>query len=447
MFAYFFLVIASFWILKPLKKGLFVAYYDERSLELLGYSLGVAQAELVCKVGNVGVALLATLSFAALSRRCGRDRLTLIFASFFVLCFASYANALVRPSPALIWSFYLLGDLYGTLMVATFFVFLSDLMTPGMAKRTYGFVGLGGVLGGIFGSVVLRMWIDALSLSHWLWVCCATTAAIAAIARSTAVAEPVRSCSEDADAGSRVRGAAGEPVDAIDARAATETPAGSSLLEGGFMVARSPYLRAIVGIVALYEMVSTIMDFQFTSTLSHYLSGQAEIHKQLATVYTLTNSLSAFVQLFLTGYVLRRYGVAVALSVLCFSTLTGSSAFAAMPVLWVGSLLNTADNAFSYSIHQSAKESLYVATTRDEKYKAKAFIDIFGQRVAKAIAVVVSLGLTIHVTEFSSVRWLSLLSVGLSLALLMLVRYAGRCFDGLAAGRDSVLGARACLGS
>ena len=49
--------------------------------------------------------------------------------------------------------------------------------------------------------------------------------------------------------------------------------------------------------------------------------------------------------------------------------------------------LNTADNAFSYSINQSAKEALYVPTTEDEKYKAKAFIDMFVQRAAKAVAV------------------------------------------------------------
>ena len=58
----------------------------------------------------------------------------------------------------------------------------------------------------------------------------------------------------------------------------------------------------------------------------------------------------------------------------------GSLAFLALPTLWLGSLLNTADNAFSYSINQSAKEALYVPTTEDEKYKAKAFIDMFVQR-------------------------------------------------------------------
>jgi AAA family ATP:ADP antiporter len=51
--------------------------------------------------------------------------------------------------------------------------------------------------------------------------------------------------------------------------------------------------------------------------------------------------------------------------------------FTVLPILWVGSSLNTVDNAFSYSINQSAKESLYVPTTKDEKYKAKAWLSGF----------------------------------------------------------------------
>lgn len=43
----------------------------------------------------------------------------------------------------------------------------------------------------------------------------------------------------------------------------------------------------------------------------------------------------------------------------------------------IGSFLNTTDNGFSYSINQSAKEVPHVPTTRDEQYKAKAFIDMF----------------------------------------------------------------------
>ena len=107
------------------------------------------------------------------------------------------------------------------------------------------------------------------------------------------------------------------------------------------------------------------MDFQFTATIVHYLEGEA-IGRQFATMYALTNSVALVVQLLFTSFVMTRFGVGVALLVLPLAALGGSGVFLAMPVLWVGSFLNTADNAFSYSINQSAKEALYVPTTKDE---------------------------------------------------------------------------------
>ena len=115
------------------------------------------------------------------------------------------------------------------------------------------------------------------------------------------------------------------------------------------------------------------------------------------------------VQLFLTTFVMRRFGLTVALLVTPAVMIFGSLGFLAVPILWTGSLLNTADSGFAYSINQSAREALYTPTTRDEKYKAKAFIDMFVQRFAKALAVGVSLTITLVFADFSTIRWLSLL--------------------------------------
>ena len=190
-----------------------------------------------------------------------------------------------------------------------------------------------------------------------------------------------------------------------------------------------------MAIVGLYEIVSTVMDFQFTATIVHYLEGDA-IGRQFATMYAFTNVVAMVVQLLFTSFVMTRFGVGVALMVLPIAALGGSGAFMALPILWVGSLLNTADNAFSYSINQSAKEALYVPTSKEEKYKAKAFIDMFVQRFAKAIAVGVSLGITTAFADFSSVRWLSVFTVAVTLLWLMAARYAGRHFREVTEGRS-----------
>jgi AAA family ATP:ADP antiporter len=412
MFGYFFLVITSFWILKPLKKSLFIEFYDESGFALLGSVLSAPQAELLAKVLNMFVAFVAVAVFSALSSRLRRQQLTFAFGGFFLLAYVVYTRFLASPGDVTIWTFYLFGDLFSTLMVATFFSFLNDSVTPDAAKRLYGPVGLGGVAGGVFGTTTLRAFIDRLDGPGWLWVCFGIALAILGLAWAAGRLvdrNPPPEPPPDSE----------EPV-----------PGGNPALEGARLVFRSPYLLSIVGIVGLYEIVSTVMDFQFSATVSHYLSGP-EIGRHFATVFAITNATSLAVQLFLTSLVMSRFGVGIALLVLPCAALAGSGAFLVLPGLWVGSLLNTADNGFSYSINQSAKEALYVPTSREEKYKAKAFIDMFVQRFAKALAVGVSLGVTTWFSDFSSVRWLSLFTVAVVGLWLLAVRYAGRHFEAL----------------
>ena len=420
MFGYFFLVITSFWILKPIKKALFIEYYDADGFRLafggvVDVSLIASQAELLAKVLNMVVAAAAVIVFTVLARKLRREQLTFVFAVFFVAAYVLYSLIIDTPGAITVWSFYLFGDLWTTLMVATFFAFLNDSVTPGAAKRLYGLVVLGGVSGGAFGTTFLAVYIDQIPVSSWLWICVGMALVIMGLA---------------AFAGAIVRRnpppeATPEGID--PARSEPTETKSNAALEGARLVFRSKYLLSIVGIVGIYEIVSTILDFQFSSTIAHYLDGDA-IGQQFATVFAISNVTALFVQIFLTTFVMRRFGLIVALLLTPAVMMFGSVAFVAVPILWVGSLLNTADSGFAYSINQSAREALYTPTTRDEKYKAKAFIDMFVQRFAKALAVGVSLLVTMIFTDFSSIRWLSLVTLALVATWAFAARYAGRRF-------------------
>jgi AAA family ATP:ADP antiporter len=109
--------------------------------------------------------------------------------------------------------------------------------------------------------------------------------------------------------------------------------------------------------------------------------------------------------------------------------LAGSVGFLFTPVLLTGSALYIFDNGFNNSINQSSKEVLYVPTTRVEKYQAKAFIDMFVQRLAKAVAVGLSLAITTLFVGFGSVRWLSLVTALILVAWISIVRFAGKEFE------------------
>ena len=194
-----------------------------------------------------------------------------------------------------------------------------------------------------------------------------------------------------------------------DSGEASSASAGSAAFAGARLVFGSSYLLSIVAIVGLYELVSTMIDFQFTNAIILFSEDDAARSQNFATVYATTNWLSMFVQLFLTSYVMRRFGLATALLVLPCTIALASIGFLFVPTLLLGSLLSVADNGFSYSINQSSKETLYVATTVEEKYQAKAFIDMFVQRFAKAVGVALNLVVVNFVHGVPGIRLLSLL--------------------------------------
>ncbi|GAB4244828.1 MAG: hypothetical protein Kow00109_20800 [Acidobacteriota bacterium] len=417
MFLYFFLVITIFWILKPLKSALFLEFYDATGFTLGSWRLKAAQAELLAKILNLVVALLAAAVFARLAGRLRREQLTYVFSAFFVACFLGLAALLEAPGDGAVWSFYLLGDLFTTLMVTTFFAFLNDSVSPEQAKRLYGPVVLGGVLGGALGPTFLRLYIERFSAPFWLLAATAGVIVVAALAGL---------------AGAYVR--RHPPPE----RRAPVSAATSDRVDIGGVVRlllRSRYLLAVVLMVGLYEIASQVLDFQFKAAVTHFLDGP-DIGRHMTSIYALSNWTALFVQLVLTRWVMTHLGVRWALLFLPGAISLGSAGFLVFPILWTGSLLNTADSGFAYSINQSAKEALYVPLSRGEKYQAKAFIDMFVQRFGKVLAIGISLALTTWFTSFSAVRWLSLFTLAVAAVWVATASYAGRRFEEYAAELD-----------
>jgi AAA family ATP:ADP antiporter len=414
MFLYYFLVILCFWILKPIKNPLFIKYYDQTGFDLFRWTLTAAQTEQLAKILNMLVAIVAVIVFSWLSRRLRREQLTYVFSALFLFAFFVHTLSINNPGDFTVWSFYVLGDIWTTIMVVTFFAFLNDSVTPERSKRLYGLIVLGGVLGGVFGSTFVRVWVGVMAPSNWVWICFFLTVILIVVAKA---------------AGNLVR--RDPPPEEVEEEPPPKRQ--NAAIEGAKLVFKSRYLLAIVLIVGLYEITSQVLDFQFKATVGHYLAGPA-IDEQMATVYAITNWVSMLVQFFLTTFIMTRFGLGAALLVLPVVIALSSGTFVVVPILWVGSLLSTADNGFAYSINQSSKEALYVPTSKDEKYKAKAFIDMFVQRFAKVLAIGVSLITTMYFADFSTVRWLSLFTLAIVVVWIFAARYAGKQFRALTEG-------------
>jgi AAA family ATP:ADP antiporter len=403
-FSLWFLLILVFQILRPLKAGLFV--------ENLG-----AYWELYAKLANIGVAILAVAVFTALYNRLGSLRLVRTLCGFFVVALLLFAFALREgsPSPLTNWLFYLFGDTWSTIWVTTFWAYLNEMTETSQSKRLYGFIGGGGVVGGLVGNLLVWQLVKPFGASILLVGSAIATGLVSLLVWRTEVL-------------------AHRPAGAIGRQAAKSSPddpavtdhkqtKANAAVEGAKLVMASKYLLSIVMIMFLYELVSQILDYQY-KTAAQGLEGEAATQAFLGQVGTIVGVISVVTQFFLVSFVIRKFGITAALLVLPVSMAAASGFYFAAPLLWTGALLTISDNSFNYSINQTARETLFAPTSADVQYKARAFTNMFVQRLGKGAAILMALVLSALPIRFLSVLALAVIAVWAYFA----VR-AGRHFD------------------
>ncbi len=403
--AFFFLVISTFWILKPMKRGMMISYFAESPLHFLGHTFDGAQSEQLGKALNVLVAYLAVILFTWLVKRFPRHYLVLIFGALFSGLFLLYSSLLHDLNAPVVVSFYVLGDIFNTVMVVLFWSFTDDICMPPEARRSYGLIGLGGILGGFFGATVVAHNVEALGRSTLLIACVAPMLLVIFLAFNIQ------------------RGIVKKTGSRHPAATPTTT---SEFWEGAKLVFASRYVLAIAGLILVYGIISNLIDFQFASAVEANIPLELRKDAFFGMVGQFTAIASVLIQVFLTSWVLQRFGVRTALSFLPVAILVTSFGFFVFPVLGLIAAMSIGDNSMHYSINQSAKEVLYTATSRDAIYKAKAFIDMFLERFAKVISVFFAVGFVLVMGN--NIRWLSPLILALALFWYGLIVYLGREF-------------------
>lgn len=404
----FFLAISTFWVVKPIKRGVLLGFYGHRKLELLGRIFTAAEAEQLGKILNLGAAMAAVIVFTLMVRRLRRDQLVVSICTVFVISFIAFGASVGRPTAPLVWSLYVFGDTYNTIMLGMLWAVMNDLVRKDQAKRLYGLIGLGGVIGGFVGATVVRQYVEALGRAPLLYLCVVPVALVALIT----VWMHRDLVGRGYHRGERLPATSGS----------------SAALEGARLVSKSRYLIGIATLIVLYEVVSNIVDFQLSAAVQQFIRDGPERDAFFGLLGQATGILSIGVQLFVTTWVLRKWGVATALLFLPVAIFFGSAGFLALPTLALAAFMSASDNGMNYSINQSAKEALYVPTTRDEKYKAKAFIDMFVQRTAKVGAIGLNLSVS-AIVGIEGVRWLSIPTMALLAVWVVVVWRLGRSFE------------------
>lgn len=404
-FLFWFLVIVVFWILKPLKTGFFI--------EHLG-----ARIELYAKLANIGVAILAVLVFSWLFDRLGSRKLILTLCGLFIAALVGFSTVMTgagAPAASLNWGFYLFGDLWTTIWVTTFWAYLNEMTVSEQSKRLYGLIGGGGIIGGLVGTTMVATLIEGYGAGTLLMMAAGLTLLLGLI---TVRIEMVSG--EGAAIG---RGRSVDRLQAEKEVSAEPEKKGNAAIEGAKLAMASKYLFAIVMIMFLYEFASQILDYQFKTALE-VIEGEEATSAFFAQIGMIMNAISIITQFFLVSFVMRKFGLTTALLVLPVAMLLASGVYFVVPVLWAASTLTVSDNALNYSINQTARETLFVPTSDDVKYKARAFINMFVQRFGKGIAI-----LTALVMGALPVRWLTIPAVVVLAIWSGFAYYAGRRFD------------------
>jgi len=158
------------------------------------------------------------------------------------------------------------------------------------------------------------------------------------------------------------------------------------MLQGIALIRRSRFLIFILLIVVFMQLSSAIIEFQFNDFLEKIFSEKDMRTEYIGRIFGIMHALTVVLQLVGTYMLIEWMGLKRAH--LFVPTLLGSCAclFLAVPLLPIISLVFITLKASDHSIFTISKEMLYIPLKANEKYQAKAVIDVFAYRSAKGVA-------------------------------------------------------------
>jgi len=161
---------------------------------------------------------------------------------------------------------------------------------------------------------------------------------------------------------------------------------GGSAWSGIAHVARSPYLLGICAYLLLFTVGSTFLYFQQAAIIGRTFVDRAERTSFLATMDFAVQTLTIVTQVLVTGRLLGRWGVGVTLALVPALSVVGFLSLGLAPSLAAFALFHVLRRAGEYAVAKPAREVLFTVVPREDKYKAKSFIDTFVYRAGDQIA-------------------------------------------------------------
>jgi AAA family ATP:ADP antiporter len=359
-----FLLLAGYSLMKPARDGLILT---EGGAELASYS---AAAQAVLLMGVVPL-------YGWLGTRVVRIRLISIMMLFFaatLVAFFAAGRAGVREG----FAFYIWLGIINVFIVSQFWAFANDLYTEGQGRRLFPMIGVGQSLGAWIGAVTVGPLVTGLNYTPYTLMVLGAGVLVVALAITLTV--------------NRRETARAEPQ-AIEA---DRTPLGP---QGGFeLVLKDRYLLWIAVLTILLNVVNTTGGYvlnrlivgaaaaRFGTDPANLAASRQFVTAFSGSIIATVNLVGFLLQLFVTSRVIRLMGVRGALFILPMLALVNYSIIAVAPILAVVRVGKILENSTDYSIQNTLRQALFLPTSRESKYKAKAAIDTFFTRAGDVIS-------------------------------------------------------------
>lgn len=361
-------VIGVYWTLRPMKDSIFM-------------SMVGSEYQPLAKILSLVILFPIVIIYSKLVDKYPRHHMfyalgtiyaiaTILFGVLFMSPSFGLANTAVSANRYLGWAWYVFVESYGSLMVALFWAFASDTSNADSAKKGFSLVVMIGQLGSMFGPKFLTpLGKTVFSNSAPVVLICG----LLILPIILGVYYFMISTPKDQLVGFHGKN-----------EAEVEGEQEPGFFEGLKLLVSQPYLLAIFGIIAIYEIIVTIIDFHFKVMVNTSFADEASRTYYLGDYAFYVNLVSFLCLLFGISNIQRRLGLTVSLAMMPFIVGAMVFLFKIYPNVSVLFWLMVGAKAINYALNSPSQKQLYVPTSPDVKYKAQAWIETFGSRASKA---------------------------------------------------------------
>jgi AAA family ATP:ADP antiporter len=397
---YIFALLSSYYVMRPIR-------------DQMGLAGGLDNLPWLFTATLIGM-LVLNVPFGWLVRKLPRARFIPITYRFFAANILVFAVVLFRAGPGdTVWIgrvFFVWLSIFNLFVVSIFWATIVDVFDTEQGKRLFGFIAAGATLGAITGSAFTAVLARDVPTPFLL---------LAAAALLEGAVISMRGLARISDALSREPGAATQAI-------------GGSPFAGISRALRSPYLIGISLFLLLFSITSTFLYFEQAGIAKRSFPDRGSQTAFFASVDLAVNVLTLGVQLFLTGRIVRRLGVGLTLAILPLISALGFGLLAVAPTIASVVVFGVLRRAGNFAIARPVREVLFTVLPREDRYKAKAFIDTVVYRLGDQVGAW-SYGLVAFLGM--SATALSIAAVPLSLAWLVNGLWLGRRQEAMARER------------